>query len=172
MDAIQRLKLPLASAWLQKHERQVMALLTIVALCIVARNVIAHRHQDAFSREDGSWAIAQNLVSGKGYTVCASNYFPLCGPGNNQTAMRPPVPVLLMAFAMLFSSSHIAGVVLQGLLYTATAWVIFAFLKEWDRRVAVFGACLWVICIAVIHEIDTDGGDMAAGFFFCAIRSD
>ena len=168
MDAIQRLTLPRKFDWLRKYERRLMALLTVVAMCVVARNVVAHLRQDAFTREDGSWAIAQDLVGGKGYTVCASNYFPFCGPGNDQTAMRPPVPVLLMAFAMLFSGSHIAGVVVQGLLYIGTAWLIFSFIRQWDRRIALLGALLWVACIAVIHEIDTDGGDMAAALFFCA----
>ncbi len=168
MNTLQRLKQFWNGPWLQEHERQIMALVTVLAICIVARNVVAHRDQDAFTREDGSWAIAQNLVYGKGYTVCAQNYFPFCGPGNEQTAMRPAVPVLLMAFAMLFSSSHIAGVVMQGVLYIGTAWVIYASLKQWDGRLALLAAFLWVISIAVIHQLDTDGGDMAAAFFFSA----
>lgn len=152
--------------WLKEHSRQIMVILSIVAACVVARNILAHLHQDAFSRQDQSWSIAQNLVSGQGYTVCSQDYFPFCSEGNQQTAMRLPIPVFLMALAMVFASSHISGVIMQGLLYIATMWIIYRSLDQWDRRIALLAALLWVTSIAVIHEIDTDGGDMAAAFFF------
>ena len=165
---MQSVKLLWNLEWVEKHERQLLAILLILAACVVARNVIAHLSGDAFSRADGSWTIAQNLVNGQGYSACLKSYFPLCGPDNQQTAMRPPIPVLLMAAAMRFSGSHISGVVLQGLLYLGTLCIIYASLKEFDRRCALLAALLWVISIPAIRSIDTDSGDMAAAFFFSA----
>ena len=165
---MQSVKLLWNLEWVEKHERQLLAILLILAVCVVARNVIAHLSGDAFSRADGSWTIAQNLVNGQGYSACLKSYFPLCGPDNQQTAMRPPIPVLLMAAAMRFSGSHISGVVIQGLLYLGTQCIIYASLKEFDRRCALLAALLWVISIPAIRSIDTDSGDMAAAFFFSA----
>ncbi len=156
----------LKTDWLGKHERQLLAILFIMGAAIVARNIVAHLNGDAFSRLDGTWLIAQNLVSGKGYVACSQDYFPLCGPHNQQTAMRQPVPVLLMAAVMLFSTSHVAGVIVQGILYLGTLWVVYASLKQHDRRIALLAAFLWVVSIPVIHSLDTDGGDLAAAFFF------
>jgi hypothetical protein len=156
----------LKTDWLRKHERQFLAILFILGAAIVARNIVAHLNGDAFTRLDGTWLIAQNLVDGKGYVVCSQDYFPLCGPKNQQTAMRLPFPVLLMAAVMLFSTSHVAGVMVQGMLYLGTLWVVYASLKHHDRRVALLAAFLWVVSIPVIHSLDTDGGGMAAAFFF------
>ena len=165
---MQSVKLLLNTEWLEKHERQLLAILVVLATCIIVRNIVAHLNGDAFSRLDGSWTIAQNLVNGKGYSACARDYFPLCGPDNQPTAMRTPTTVLLMAAAMMFSTSHISGVVVQGLMYLGTLWIIYASLKEQDRRTALLAALLWVISIPVIHNIDNDGGDMSAAFFFSA----
>ena len=110
---MQSVKLLLNTEWLEKHERQLLAILVVLATCIIVRNIVAHLNGDAFSRLDGSWTIAQNLVNGKGYSACARDYFPLCGPDNQPTAMRTPTTVLLMAAAMMFSTSHISGVVVQ-----------------------------------------------------------
>ncbi len=161
-------KLLFNTEWLEKYERQLLAILVALAACIIARNVVAHLHRDAFAYLDGSWTIAQNLVNGKGYSACDRSYFPLCGPNNQLTAMRGPTSVLLMAAAMMFSTSHISGVVVQGLMYIGTLWIIYASLKEYDRRAALLAALLWAISIPVIHNIDHDGGDMSAAFFFSA----
>jgi hypothetical protein len=165
---VRSVKLFLNADWLEQHERQLLAILIALATCIIVRNVVAHLNGEAFSRLDGTWTIAQNLVNGKGYSACDRSYFPLCGPDNQTTAMRMPTTVLLMAAAMMFSTSHVAGVVVQGLMYLGTLWIIYASLKEYDRRVALLAALLWVISIPVIHNIDHDGGDMAAAFFFSA----
>lgn len=165
---MQSAKLLFNTEWLEEHERQLLAILVALATFIIVRNIVAHLHGDAFSRLDGSWTIAQNLVNGKGYSACDGSYFPLCGPDNQRTAMRTPTTVLIMAAAMMFSTSHVSGVVVQGLMYLGTLWIIYASLKEYDRRAALMAALLWVISIPAIHNIDNDGGDMAAAFFFSA----
>src|SRR5262245_7932866 len=45
------------------------------------------------------WMIALNLIHGHGYSLCLTQYFPFCGPANQVTAMREPVPVFLFAIA-------------------------------------------------------------------------
>src|SRR5690349_19020923 len=48
---------------------------------------------------DTWWAIALNLVHGRGYSLCLTSYFPFCGSTNQVTAMREPLPVFLFGVA-------------------------------------------------------------------------
>ena len=43
------------------------------------------------------WPIVLNVAQGRGYCGCFPEYFPFCGPANQVTAAREPVPVLLFA---------------------------------------------------------------------------
>ena len=79
--------------------------------------------------------------------------------------MREPVPVMVMAVAMLIYPSQFLGVALQGLLYLGTALTISSILKGNDRRLSLLAALLWVISVPVVKEITNDSGDLAAAFF-------
>lgn len=118
-----------------------------------------------FATDNGSWTIASNLIHGRGYSACDGDYFPFCSPANQATAMREPLPVLLMALAMLIFPSAYAVLVMQSLLYLGTALVIYAILHRKDRRIALLAAFLWTVSLPVLSEIENDNGELAAAFF-------
>lgn len=79
--------------------------------------------------------------------------------------MREPVPVLLMAMAMLIHHSKYSGLILQSLFYLGTIPVIYAILKKDDTLAALLAAFLWVVSIPVMREIGNDSSELAAAFF-------
>jgi hypothetical protein len=134
-----------------------------LAICIVLFTVIYR--WSGFTSTEGIWSIAENVVNGKGYTACSADYFPFCSNTNQQTAMREPIPVYLMAASYFIWHTQSSGIVLQCILYLGTLLVIFAFLNEKDKRVARFGALLWTISIPVLELLKTDSGALACAFF-------
>jgi 4-amino-4-deoxy-L-arabinose transferase-like glycosyltransferase len=70
-----------------------------------------------------------------------------------------------MAVAMSIFPSAYAGILVQALLYLGTTLVIYATLKEKNRRVALLAALLWTISLPVITELNDDSGELAAAFF-------
>ena len=120
----------------------------------------------SFTPDMGAWDIATNLVNGRGYTGCARDYFPFCNSTNQTTAMREPIPVLLMAMTMLISHSKYAGMAMQGMFYLGTMLVIYAILKNDDRRAALLAAFLWAVSMPVVKEINNDSSELVAAFFF------
>lgn len=122
-----------------------------------------------FAGDDGSWAIATNLVNGKGYSACSREYFPFCGDANQSTAMREPIPVLLMALAMSIHPRKVSGLIVQSLLYLGTIPMLYLVLKKGLKSrsfTALFAAFLWAISIPVLNHVDYDSGNITAAFFF------
>jgi 4-amino-4-deoxy-L-arabinose transferase-like glycosyltransferase len=79
--------------------------------------------------------------------------------------MREPIPVFLMTIAMLVYPSVQSGLFVQSILFLGTALVIYAILQNYDRRMALLAALLWVISIPVFTQIGDDTGELAAAFF-------
>ncbi len=151
--------------WVDEHSRRLLAVLLALGVCIVAAYAIGHQRPYAFSYTDDTWTTAQNLVNGNGYSDCIKSYFPFCGPTNQQTAMREPVPVILMAAAMSISASPLSGLAIQSLLYLGTLLVIYELVKPFDRRAALLAALLWLTSIPVIRSLGSDSGSLSAAFF-------
>lgn len=152
--------------WVNQHI--LLLLFSLIALGILI-NITMFFYAPSnppFKTDGNDWSIAANLVNGQGYAFCQDKYFPFCGPGNQVTAMREPVGVLLMAAAMLISPSQVSGLIMLKLLYLGTLVMIYIILKDTDRRLALLGAFLWLISIPVIQGLNEDGGDLAGAFFF------
>jgi hypothetical protein len=154
--------------WVEHNTPQLLIGMIALATAFVFAYSIYHVTSTPFTRSDGTWAIATNLVDGHGYTGCSQDYFPFCSHTNQATAMREPIPVLLMAVAMLIYPSQLSGVAVLSLLYMGTFLVIYAILQDVDRRLAFLAAFLWVISVPVIKEISNDTGELAAAFFLAA----
>jgi hypothetical protein len=144
--------------------RWLAGIIMLAILCLIPM-FTAYFNHDTFTSNNGTWAIASNLVKGRGYSGCSADYFPFCNPANQATAMREPVPVLLMAMAMLIFHSKYSGVIFQSLLYLGTIPVIYSILKKDNTPAALLAAFLWTVSIPVIREIDDDSGDLASAFF-------
>ncbi len=148
-----------------QYQRGLIGILVLGMLIVISTLVISSP-KTLFLSDNGTWAIARNLVSGRGYSACDTAYFPACGTTASQTtAMREPVPVLLMAAAMSIFPSAYSGIIVQGLLYLGTALVLYATWKEKNRHTALLAALLWTISLPVLTEINNDSGELAAAFF-------
>lgn len=148
-----------------RYQRWLIGILVLGVLFVISTLAVSSP-QTLFLSDNGTWTIARNLVSGRGYTACDTAYFPTCGTAASQaTAMREPVPVLLMAAAMSIFPSAYSGIIVQGLLYLGTTLVIYATLRGKNRRVALLAALLWTISLPVLTEINNDSGELAASFF-------
>jgi hypothetical protein len=98
-----------------------------------------------FNWENRWWQIAVNVARGDGYIACKPIYFPFCGPGNDITAMREPLPVLLFALIALVTRESLivaaaAGVVLNAAIVVA---VFFLTRELANTRAGLVAALLW-----------------------------
>jgi len=152
--------------WVESKSKQLMTGILLLAVLEILITVLFERsYHPIFGSDNGTWAIATNLVHGNGYTACDSNYFPFCSSTSQVTAMREPVPVFLMAIAMLIYPSIKSGLVMQSLLFLGTIPVIYEILKNYDRRAALLASLLWVMSTPVFGQITDDSGELASAFF-------
>ena len=117
-------------SWEHTDKKWLAAVIMVGILCLIPIYTSYFNGQLIFKSDGGAWAIASNLINGKGYSACATDYFPFCNSTNQATAMREPIPVLLMALAILIYPSKVSGMVLQSLFFLATIPVIYAILKK------------------------------------------
>ncbi len=116
---------------------------------------------------DTWWTIALNLIHGHGYSLCLTRYFPFCGPSNQITAAREPLPVLLFAGVALLSGESLwAATAIELIIYLTILILIYFLTREWaGTRVALLAAFLWAIYIHAIELIPQVSGDLLATLF-------
>jgi 4-amino-4-deoxy-L-arabinose transferase-like glycosyltransferase len=118
-----------------------------------------------FNWENRWWQIAVNVARGDGYIACKPIYFPFCGPGNDVTAMREPLPVLLFALiALLTDESLMAAAAFVVLVNAATVAATFWLGRELaGTRAGVFAALLWACYAApLLVFYSQPSGDLLA----------
>ena len=123
---------------------------------------------------DSWWMIALNLIHGHGYSLCLTQYFPFCGPTNQMTAMREPVPVFLFAaVAWLGKDSLWLAAVLEAVIYLSIVVAVYFLTREWtDTRSAVIASFLWATYLPALELLPQVSGDLFAalcttlGIFF------
>ena len=143
----------------------------VILIAMLCLSPIFHAYFNGnliFKSDGGAWAIASNLVGGKGYSGCATDYFPNCESTSQATAMREPIPVLLIALARLFHPTKLSALIMQSLYYLGSIPAIYLTLKESSRNVktALLGTLMWTFSVPVINQVDNGSGDLAAAFFF------
>jgi hypothetical protein len=118
---------------------------------------------------DTWWAIALNLTHGEGYSLCPTNYFPFCGPSNQATAAREPLPVLLFAGIALISGESLwAAAIAELLIYLASLLAVYLLTREWSNlHAALLAAALWAIYIPAHELIPQVSGDLLAALLVC-----
>ncbi len=126
------------------------------------------RYPPAFDMGETShwWPIAMNVAQGRGYVFCETAYFPFCGPTNETTAQREPVPVLLYAgIAMLTNGSLPAATGLEILINSAiVAAVYFMAYELVDSSVAPLAALIWAIYLPALELLSQVSGDLLGTF--------
>lgn len=112
---------------------------------------------------DTWWPAILNVADGQGFVECLPIYFPFCGPGNDATAMREPVPVYLFALvAALHGSLWSAGMV-QLLLQLLIILMIHQLVREMaGERAALIAAALWVLYLPGLLVLPEIAGDLVA----------
>lgn len=109
------------------------------------------------------WPASLNVANGAGFVDCLPIYFPFCGPGNEESGMREPVPVYLFAgVAALRGSLRAAGMV-QLLLHLLCILVIFRMARELaGETIGLIAAALWVLYLPAMVVLPQIAGDLIA----------
>ncbi|HET6779034.1 MAG TPA: glycosyltransferase family 39 protein, partial [Gemmatimonadales bacterium] len=149
------------------EERPAAALLLIMALVMLLGVVKLWLNPPSpeFNWDNRWWQIAVNVARGDGYVSCKPIYFPFCGPGNDATAMREPLPVLLFTLIALFTNESLLAAAASGVIVNLGVLVaVFLLTRELcDTRTGVLAALLWACYLPPIRVLyPQPSGDLLA----------
>lgn len=159
---------PLAGRLFSLIDGPPLPMLGVIVVLALAASLLVNRDRlpprpDA-GENDTWWAIALNLAHGEGYSLCLTRYFPFCGPSNQATAAREPLPVLLFAgLARLSGDSLWAAVAAQFLIYLTVLVMIYFLTSQWSStRAALLAAFLWGVYLPAHELLSQVSGDLPA----------
>src|SRR4051794_17912696 len=110
--------------WLDRNSRLAFMLILLLALILGA---VTLRRLGAWDTSDLWGQIPLNVANGRSYVGCEPDYFPFCGPTNQVTAAREPVPVLFFAaLARLTGGLQPVGMAAEWILNVAILAGIFS----------------------------------------------
>jgi 4-amino-4-deoxy-L-arabinose transferase-like glycosyltransferase len=167
-------------AWVD--ERPVPALLAILLFVSILglAHLWWHPPDLASNWENRWWQIGVNIARGDGYVACKPIYFPFCGPANQVTAMREPLPVLLFALIAFLTGESLTAAALAGVLLSLGIVIaVFLLTRELaTTRAGVLAAVLWACYLPPIRSLYAQpSGDLLAAlaitcglFFFLRAR--
>lgn len=109
------------------------------------------------------WPVSTSVANGEGFVECLPIYFPFCGPGNEATAMREPLPVFLFAGVVALHGSLWEAGLLQWAMQLLVILVIYRFTKELaGQRAGLIAAGLWVLYLPGWLVLPQIAGDVVA----------
>jgi 4-amino-4-deoxy-L-arabinose transferase-like glycosyltransferase len=156
---------------LDAHPRTVLGIACAIALALGLWKANSHPVNMELGQTDNFWPIANNLLDGKGYSLCYPFYFPFC-PGSEATptAMREPVPVLLFAAAAAVSGRSLLFTMdIQVLLFVGTVLLTFVFVRGIaGKRAAALAALAWAAYLPVSGLLNQLSADVTGTFFLLA----
>jgi hypothetical protein len=137
-------------------------ILAVIVSLVLNRNSLPPA-PDA-GENDTWWVIALNLAHGDGYSLCLTRYFPFCGPSNQATATREPIPVLLFSgLALLSEESLWAAVAAEFVIYLSILVAVYFLTRAWSStRAGLLAALLWGLYIPAHQLISQVSGDLLA----------
>jgi 4-amino-4-deoxy-L-arabinose transferase-like glycosyltransferase len=149
---------------MDNHPFQVIGMILMLGVVFSVIVMASHPPSLRSGETDSWWTIALNLKHGHGYSLCLTQYFPFCGPSNQVTAMREPVPVFLFAMAAWLGGESLWTVaVVEVIIYLAMILSIYFLTRAWaDTRSAVIASFLWVIYLPALELIPQASGDLPA----------
>lgn len=152
--------------------------ISLFILAISAARLIKDPPTMATDQTENWWPVVNALLDGQGYVSCLPEYFPFCGPGNNATAMREPVPVLVQTgLAAVSGRSLWAACILQIALNLLVALGLYQLAKRLaSTEAGIMAALLWALYIPAYQDLNQVGGDQVAalalmGAFLVLARS-
>jgi len=152
----------------------VLAVVLLFALVVDAGWLWTHPPSLDSGETSHWWPIVVNVAQGRGYSGCFQEYFPFCGPANQVTAAREPVPVFLFAaVARLTKGSLLPAFVMEIALNSGVLIGIFLLAQRLaGPHVAALAALLWSLYPPALELILQVSGELAAalavvwGLFF------
>jgi hypothetical protein len=153
------------SAWINRHPALVLLSILLFALVLGVIKLRIDPPSPEFNWENRWWQIALNVARGEGYISCKPNYFPFCGPGNQVTAMREPLPVLAFALiALITNESLIAAAAFIVLINLAIIVAVFYLTRELSNTpTGLLAAFLWACYLPPIRLFYSQiSGDLLA----------
>lgn len=146
------------------HPFQVMGIILILGVLFSIIVMINHPPSLKSGETDSWWMIALNMIHGHGYSLCLTQYFPFCGPSNQVTAMREPLPVFLFALAGWIGRDSLwAAEIVEVIIYLAIILTVYFLTREWaGSRAAVIASFLWTIYLPALELIPQVSGDLLA----------
>ena len=149
---------------IDNHPFQVIGMILILGVLFSVIVMASHPPSLKSGETDSWWTIALNLKHGHGYSLCLTQYFPFCGPSNQVTAMREPVPVFLFAMAAWLGQESLwTAAVVEVIIYLAIILSIYFLTRAWaDTRSAVMASFLWAIYLPALELIPQVSGDLLA----------
>jgi 4-amino-4-deoxy-L-arabinose transferase-like glycosyltransferase len=147
-------------AWTDNQPLTFLTLIFLVAL--VLNTMCVWRHPPDIRSEPSLWLIARNVAHNRGYVICEPDYFPFCGPTNEETAEREPVPVMLYAgMAMLTHENLGANHFLNLSINLVILLVVFILARQLaGTRIALLAALFWSFYLPAIDldsQISSEG---------------
>jgi 4-amino-4-deoxy-L-arabinose transferase-like glycosyltransferase len=141
--------------------------LFILGIVLATISMINHPPSLQAGETDSWWTIALNHIHGHGYSLCMMQYFPFCGPSNQVTATREPVPVFLFAMAAWAGKDSLwMAAIVEVMIYLAILLSVYFLTREWaDARSAIIASILWVIYLPALELIPQVSGDLLAALF-------
>lgn len=150
--------------WIDNYPFQSAGIIFILGILLAAVVLLNHPPSLKSGETDSWWMISLNLIHGQGYSLCLKPYFPFCGPSNQVTAMREPLPVLLFALAAWIGNESLwIAEIVEVMIYLAIVLSIYALTREWaDARSALVASFLWVIYLPALELLPQVSGDLLA----------
>jgi len=150
--------------WGETHPLRVLLLVLTFALIVEAGWFWTHPPGPDSGETFHWWPIVVNVAEGRGYSGCFPEYFPFCGPSNQVTAAREPVPVLLFAaVARMTSEALLPAVALEMILNLGIVAGIFLLARRLSGPVvAVVAALLWSLYVPALELSLQVSGELAA----------
>ena len=154
--------------WLDTRSRTALVMACAIALALGLWKVNNQPVNMELGQTDNFWPIANNLLDGKGYSLCYPFYFPFCSKGEaTPTAMREPVPVLLFAASAAVSGRSLLFTMhVQVLLFVGTVLLTFLFVRGIaGKRAAVLAALGWSAYLPISGLLNQLSADITGTFF-------
>jgi 4-amino-4-deoxy-L-arabinose transferase-like glycosyltransferase len=109
------------------------------------------------------WPASMHVANGDGFVDCLPIYFPFCGPENEATAMREPIPVYLFAGVILLHGSLWTAGLVQLFLQLLIIILVFKLGNELaGEEVGLITAALWVLYLPALVVMPQIAGDLVA----------
>jgi 4-amino-4-deoxy-L-arabinose transferase-like glycosyltransferase len=139
--------------WADRHTALVLFLLAALMVVLGVLKLWLDRPSFEFNWENRWWQIALNLARGEGYVSCKEIYFPFCGPTNQATAMREPLPVLLFALIARLTNESLLMAAASGVIANVAVMVGLFYLgrEVANRLVGLLAAVLWAAYFAPVR---------------------